>query len=73
MTWLADQIAAELDAMAATSEQLEKRISRLIRSCPPEIKSTLEATSLGTESAYAEDAKRVADAICPPEPIRGAA
>ena len=71
--WSADQIAAELDAIAGLSEELEKRITRLFRHCPPEIKATLDATPLGTESGFAEDAKRVADAIAPPYQSQGAA
>lgn len=69
MTWLAEQIAAELDAIAETSAALEKRIERMLRACPPDIKATLEATSLGTESGFAQDAKRIADAISSEERV----
>jgi RNase adaptor protein for sRNA GlmZ degradation len=63
MHWLVEQIAAELDAISATSAQLEKRIERMLRSCPPEIKTQIEATSLGLESGFAKDAALLADLI----------
>jgi hypothetical protein len=63
MHWLIPQITAELDAISTTSAQLEKRIERMLRACPPEIKTQIEATSLGVESGFAKDAALLADLI----------
>lgn len=61
--WLVPQIAAELDSISATSAQLEKRIERMLRACPVEIKVMIEATSLGVECEYAKDAAFLAELI----------
>lgn len=73
MAWTADQIASELDGIAAFDEALEKRITRLLRNCPPDVRAKLEDTSLGSVSLIAADAKRVADELVPPIPMKGAA
>lgn len=61
--WLVEQIAAELDAISTTSAHLEKRIERMLRACPVEIKAQIEATSLGMESGFAKDAAMLADLL----------
>ena len=61
--WLVEQITAELDAISTTSAHLEKRIERMLRACPPDIKTQIEATSLGAESGFAKDAALLADLI----------
>ena len=63
MTFTREEAAAELAAIAKFDADIQKRIDRLVRYSPPDIKARIEATSLGAESGYAKDAAMLADLL----------
>lgn len=63
MTFTREEAAAELAAIAETDAKLQKRIDRLMRYAPADIKARIEATSLANEAGYAKDAAMLADLL----------
>lgn len=63
MAWLPQQIASELSVIAERDAENGKRIDRLLRNCPADIKQQIEATVLGTETGYADAAALLSDLI----------
>lgn len=63
MCWHLEQIAAELSVIAKIDTETNKRIDRLLRNCPADIKQQIEATVLGTETGYAQAAALLSDLI----------
>lgn len=63
MTFTREEAAAELAAIAETDAKLQKRIDRLMRHAPADIKARIEATALANEAGYAKDAADLAGAL----------
>ena len=63
MTFTREEAATELAAIAEFDAALQKRIDRLVRHAPADIKARIEATSLANEAGYAKDAAMLADQL----------
>ncbi len=63
MTLTRQEIAAELARIAEFDSAMEKRIEKLLRQCPADIKARILETSLGTETEYAKDAAFLSDLL----------